>query len=248
MSENSEFEANIESLDVGLFSHIDSQTTVADKRVLLAIQRAMRRSLPHYVYLEIGSHLGGTIQPHLLDPRCLKIYSIDSRPFRQPDVRGIDQIYPDNSTERMLERLRSLAADQVPKMVCFDSQSQEVDTRSIDCRPQICFIDGEHTDQAVGQDFEFCLSVVDPDGVIIFHDADLVYRGIQSITARLKEAQARHKAIKLDGSVYSISLGNCAIGNDPTIRQFRRNTGFYFLKSRLRLSYRRYRNRKKSQH
>jgi hypothetical protein len=246
MDVNSEFETNIRSLDIGFFSHIASQTTDADKRGLLAIQRTIRSFLPQYVYLEIGSHLGGTIQPHLLDPKCSRIYSIDSRPSSQPDARGVEQVYTDNSTQRMLELLRKLAADQVGKVVCFESESQDVDPRSIEHRPQICFIDAEHTNQAVKLDFEFCLSVVDPDGVIVFHDADLVHQGIKSITTRLKMMRVRYRGLKLQGSVYVISLGECPIGNDPTIKRLKRNAGYYFLKSRLRQRYRQYRNRRKS--
>ena len=58
----------IEQLDLSLFSHVASQTTVEDQRSLLAIQAAIRRSFPAYVYLEIGSHKGGSIQPHVVDP------------------------------------------------------------------------------------------------------------------------------------------------------------------------------------
>ena len=39
-------------------------------------------------YLEIGSHLGGSLQALVADPRCMEIVSIDTRPDSQPDDRG----------------------------------------------------------------------------------------------------------------------------------------------------------------
>jgi hypothetical protein len=78
----------IEELSVDLFDGIPSQTSLADRRSLLAVQRATARRHPEYAYLEIGSHLGGSIQPYLLDPRCSAISSIDPRPSEQPDDRS----------------------------------------------------------------------------------------------------------------------------------------------------------------
>ena len=98
------FEKMIDAIDTGLFAMIPSQTTDEDRRTLLSIQRFIRKN-GEYAYLEIGSHLGGTIQPHYLDPRCSLIYSIDKRPPFQPDERGRNFDYPDNSTEKMLENI-----------------------------------------------------------------------------------------------------------------------------------------------
>ena len=60
-----DFEAQINRLDVALFGHIFSATTQEDKRSLLAVQRAVRelKAAQGYVYLEIGSYLGGSLQP-----------------------------------------------------------------------------------------------------------------------------------------------------------------------------------------
>ncbi len=77
----------IESLDVSLFDAVPSQSTIGDRQAWLAVQRSLRQQ-SEYVYLEIGSHLGGSIQQHLVDPRCRKIVSIDRRPLSQPDDRG----------------------------------------------------------------------------------------------------------------------------------------------------------------
>src|SRR5215204_6622213 len=108
----SSFEQAITGLDLNLFEKIKSQSTEHDKQSFLAIQLAVRNLRPQYKYLEIGSYLGGSIQPHLLDDRCERIYSIDKRPLQQPDARGFDYTYLNNSTERMLEQLRDVAAEK----------------------------------------------------------------------------------------------------------------------------------------
>src|SRR5215207_9651998 len=97
-----DFESAIKDLDLKLFSRIPSQSSDSDKRSLLAIQAAVRELRETYVYLEIGSYLGGRIQPYLPDDRCSKIYSIDKRPSVQEDARGLSFYYANNSTERMM--------------------------------------------------------------------------------------------------------------------------------------------------
>jgi hypothetical protein len=75
----------IRDLDLSLFDHILTQTSKGDRRALLGVQRAVMRRHGQFAYLEIGPHLGGSIQPYLLNPTCTHIYSIDSRPLLQPD-------------------------------------------------------------------------------------------------------------------------------------------------------------------
>jgi len=97
----------IASLDMTLFAAIPTQTSDEDKTALLAVQRAVAVRHGRYSYLEIGSHLGGSIQPHLVDPRCEVVYSIDPRPENQPDdaFDGHVIFYEGNSTGRMLKLL-----------------------------------------------------------------------------------------------------------------------------------------------
>lgn len=73
----------INKLDLSLYNSILSSTSTGCKRSLLAVQRVTAKKHKKYAYLEIGSHLGGTIQPHLVDDRCRRIYSIDPRPKTQ---------------------------------------------------------------------------------------------------------------------------------------------------------------------
>ncbi len=177
--ESIEFEKMIFGLDVRVFEKISSQTTGSDRRSLLFLQREVRGANPSYVYLEIGSHLGGSIQPYLLDRKCSKIYSIDKRSTSQPDERCEEDLgYPGNTTERMLQNLRSITGD-VSRVVCIDGDVSSIDMAQVDQSPDICLIDGEHTNKAVIRDFNFCKLVLNEDGLIVFHDANVVAAGLK---------------------------------------------------------------------
>ena len=215
------FESRIQALDTSLFDAIPSQTTEKCQKSLLALHRFVRLGPKRYSYLEIGSYLGGSIQPHLLDPLCDHIYSIDKRPTHQPDNRGKVYRYPANSTERMITRLRTIAP--VDKLICFDDDARNIDPRAVRHAPSMCLIDGEHTTEAVITDFKFSRSVCTSDAVICFHDAGVVAAAILAILRMLKRERAVFRYAKLGGSVYAISLGSSRALLDPEVRKLTRS-------------------------
>jgi hypothetical protein len=205
----SSFDQAIAALDLKLFEKIDSQSTEQDKRSLLALQNAVRELRPDgYTYLEIGSYLGGSIQPHLLDDRCSRIYSIDKRPLQQPDARGFDYKYLNNSTERMLEKLCGVAPQKMEKLTTIDGDSATIGPDRIADKIDLCFIDGEHTDRAVVSDFKFCLGVLGDSGCIAFHDAQITYNGIASCIEHLRANGIDFRAYVLPHIVFVIEIGN----------------------------------------
>jgi hypothetical protein len=211
------FEELIGRLDATLFDAVYSQLYDADKKTLLAIQKTIRENLGTYSYLEIGSYMGGSIQPHLLDPRCTRIYSIDKRPFIPPDDRGIVQKYPDNSTAKMLALLRELSPEGVKKVTCFDGDASDTDTVLIAERPNLCFIDGEHTEKAVLSDFQFCRKVLAEKGLIYFHDSHVVFTGLAKVVESLKADGAVFRAYALPQNVFVVELGAFSIHQSPAI-------------------------------
>ena len=212
-----DFEQRIKDLDLSLFGGVFCQSDVDDQMSWLAVQRSIRQMWPRYVYLEIGSHLGGSLQQHLLDPFCLKIISIDKRPEWQPDDRGKPCLYPDNSTARMIENLRAIAPENISKIQCFDCDAKDIDVGEITTPVHICFIDGEHTRSAVLSDFEFCLKVCDKAGVICFHDARVIWPALGAIMASLRRRGYRFEAYKLPGETFAICFGNCPVMHDEFI-------------------------------
>jgi Methyltransferase domain len=209
------FEEAINSLDLKLFDKINSQSTDPDKQSFLACQLAVRDLRPGYNYLEIGSYLGGSLQPHLLDEKCAKIYSLDKRPERQPDSRGTDYIYLNNSTARMLELLSKVGPTD--KITAIDGDTRSLSPSVVPDKMQLCFIDGEHTDEAVLSDFKFCLNVLDDSGAIFFHDSSVTYNGIASCVKFLQENGKEFRAYGLPNVVFVIELGDFPMHKSPAI-------------------------------
>ncbi len=238
------FDARIESLDLDIFKNIETQTSDLDKRSLLACQLAVRNLTGAYTYLEIGSYLGGSLQPYLFDEKCTRIFSIDKRPPVQADERGIDYEYHDNSTQRMLDNLRGVYAPGLDKITCIDEDSSNVDSTQIVPRPQICFIDGEHTDGACFTDFLFCLKVLDQNGVLVFHDAPVVYNGLSQIVAYLEERKVRFHAYNLPDTVFVVEMNDFPLHESPAISKMLLDNHVGYLSSlRYNDHYRRFANR-----
>lgn len=205
------FEDRIAALDAGLFDLVETQSTAKDRRSWLAVQRAVRGERSSFVYLEIGSYRGGSLQQYLQDPKCSRIYSIDNRTR--------DQRHADNSEQTMLENLRTVAPDQLPKLVCFDSDARDLRPGSVLDVPDVCFIDGQHTNEAVLSDFAFCLSVCARDAVIYFHDAGRTRVGIAKCLRRLKRSNRPYVAHKLPGNTFVVALEDSPVRTDPRVRQ-----------------------------
>jgi hypothetical protein len=222
----------IESLDVSLFDAVPTQSDAGDRRAWLAVQRSLRQQ-SEYIYLEIGSHLGGSIQQHLVDPRCRKIISIDKRPVSQPDDRGRRYFYEGNSTERMLDNLRRVSPDHLDKITCIDADARDIDHSGIPAA-DFCFIDGEHTYTAVLSDFAFCLGVCAPNAAICFHDDKVIARALWHIVSDLRRKGIPFTARKLPGQTFGIFLRDCPAIQDPYISANSQHTRRWLRRKLLR--------------
>lgn len=227
----------IENLDITLFAHIPSQTSVGDRRSLLAVQRATGRKHGSYTYLEIGSHLGGSIQPYLVDHRCTRIYSIDPRPVLLPDDRSPEYMseYPENSTERMLRFLEAVDSGGITKIQCFETDASKVDRGAIVEKPHVAFIDGEHTRDAVLSDFDFCIGVIAQGGVILFHDFYILHGAIGEIVSSLKSRNRDFAALKLDGNMFGIFLDPSLVRFDPFLHEWHRRRRRFWIGFRVKM-------------
>jgi hypothetical protein len=240
----SDFDLSIARMDPQLFAAIPSQTTNADKQSLLACQLAIRSSRGSYNYLEIGSYLGGSLQPHVMDPLCASIVSIDKRPTVHADEGGVSNVYAENSTTRMLDNLRAISPAGTDKIHCIDADAAAIDVARISTPPDLCLIDGEHTDTAVQSDYAFCRRVVAPNGAIVFHDANIVYRGLFRIMQALRQEGADFRAYALPDSVFVIEfdalrLHECRPIHDMLIN----NHQAYLASLRMNDHYRQFANR-----
>lgn len=229
----------IDNLDTSIFDKIETQTTIGDCRSLLAVQRVIRKNSSHYSYLEIGSHLGGTIQPFLLDSRCIKIYSIDPRPLSQPDDRipGYIAYYKGNSTQRMLQLLKATGYGKIDKIVCIEDDAANVDKGDILVRPYISLIDGEHTCRATVSDFNFIRSVVAPEGAVLFHDFNIVWKAIKSIINSLKNEGVNFCAIKLEDNMFVIFFDKKILQQDLYLFEMSKKNKYAFFEAQLRQNF-----------
>lgn len=221
----------IDTLDIKIFDAIKSQTSEGDRLSLLAVQRATARIHAEFSYLEIGSYLGGSIQPYLLDDRCKKIYSIDPRPSQHSDDRSPEYVpyYEDNSSETMLDNLKGIGHGDIGKIECIDSDASEIDPTLIKNAPEIAFIDGEHTKAAVLSDFRFCEQVVSSSGTIVFHDFSIIYPSILDACKYLRKKSCKFIALKLENDIFAIFFDIERIRLDPYLLYFYR-TNRHFVK------------------
>ena len=191
------------SLDDRLFGYVPSETSVRDKRSLLALYNACHDHYGEFSYLEIGSHLGGSLQVLLADERCTAITSIDSRPLMVPDQQREPIPYPENSTERMLRYLGFVPGGDLEKLHTIEASTEALSPDRIDT-PRLCFIDGEHTVEAGLRDARFCRAAIRDEGVIVFHDRDLVRRAIDTLVAEVGDCES----YPLPNALWVVSLGS----------------------------------------
>ena len=222
------FVARLHRLDPGLFAPVLSQTTTGDRHALLALQ-GLARARGRYVCLEIGSYLGGSLQPHIADPACGRIWSLDRRVISPPDERRVPFPYAPHSGVAMVAELSVAFADAGEKITAFDAGTDDIAPTAITEAPDYCFIDGEHTDAAAERDFAFCRRVSAPDAIIVFHDANLIFRGIARCEARLRAEGVEFAAVKLTGSVYGLVLGPAAAARARELAPVARPAWWFWL-------------------
>lgn len=163
----------------------------ADQQSLLDLRKIIQAEEP-CVYLEVGSELGRSLLPALLDPGCAAVLSVDLRPQSTPDERGRTWEYG-VSTQQMLDTLVGwgVTPQQMDKLSTYDMGtdmfSALVAMGSIKIpQPNLVFIDAEHTNAAVFKDFLHVWHLVPEDCVICFHDSNLIFDALSNITEMLK--------------------------------------------------------------
>ena len=80
----------------------------------------------------------------------------------------------------MLSLLRTLPAADLGKLTTFEVGTDSLRPADLPEKPDLCFIDGEHTDEAALRDARFCAEAVEGAGVIAFHDCQLLSDGIRA--------------------------------------------------------------------
>ena len=188
---------------------IKSETTYADRRVLLAA-RELLHAMPVYSYAEIGSYLGGSLVPFLRDPRCVRVLSIDERGRLLPDERGRSFDYTHVTEQMMLSGL-ARHCENLRKLETFDGPVSAYPAGSPDF--DLLFIDGEHTDRACFRDFLVGRKLLKRNAMVLFHDSTLIHKALLLIRELLAAAGEPYRMLRVQDSEISILLlnGFCSI-------------------------------------
>ncbi len=204
--------------DRSLFRPIKPILTPSDQSSILALLSAVRTQHTKYVYLEIGSYKGGSLQPALKDPRCTHIYSIDKRVLIEPDERGETNYYITNSTHMMINALIKHYGTLIPKITTIESDTKDINPKSITHKPDIFFIDAEHTNTAVIQNFTFCLKHRKSNSIFVFHDAHMIFEGIYTCTQLLVKQKIPYISYMLPSSLCIIQPMQSPIHSHPQVQ------------------------------
>jgi len=210
----------IESIDSSVFQ-VESQTSDDDRRSLLRLQNIVRNGDRPYIYLEVGSHLGGTLFPHLIDSSCGTAISIDPRPTCQPDQRGRSFDYAGNSTSRMIGTLGKFASHgQMAKLRTYDIDASQIATIDDAIRASLVLIDAEHTNRAAFRDFLCIIPHTEQDAIVSFHDSNLIFDALMNIETFLRYSGRRFSAFYLPDNVYAVAFGGLADVAEYRLRRY----------------------------
>lgn len=115
----------------------------------------------------------------------------------------------------MVAGLAALPDIDLDKLITFEASTEDMSAASLSRRPDLCFVDGEHSQVAALRDARFCAEAVGGRGVIAFHDQQIVEPAIRTF---LKEAwpDVSH-AVSFDGQVFAVELGGGGVLQSPQV-------------------------------
>jgi len=176
------------------FFPISSQTSLNDKKVLLKIIGIFKNK--RFNYLEIGSFLGGSLTPFLMEDKCKLIVSIDKRNQKLDDERSEEWSYENVNENDMIRRLKEYNLD-LSILKTFNGDIKDFKTNK---KFDLSFIDGIHTDINTFSDFLNTLKKSNKDSIILFHDSSIIFKSISIINLLLLNMNYKFKLAKFRNS------------------------------------------------
>ncbi len=221
--------------DISVFE-VASQTTRKDKASLLAMQNFLRAEVGEYTYIEVGSHLGGSLVPHLADPACTEIASIDPRPTEIQDERGRMVKIEGNSTQRMIDGLADiLPLPCLSKLKTYDCDAGELGSYNPTGNYTLGLIDGEHTNVAVFRDFLNIRPFMAKDSIVMFHDSNLVFDAMQNVETMLTKEGTKYESFFIPGILFAIAFGKLRKPAKKVIGPLSHDRDWYLPRARQKL-------------
>jgi hypothetical protein len=130
----------------------------------------------------------------------------------------------------MLEHLRRLPDSDPAKIVTIERSTEDIDVGELTSRPQLAFIDGEHTDAAALRDARFCLAAMRGEGCIVFHDSTIVHGGISRFVDECEGRGLRFAAAALPSRMFAVEIGEQRLFSiEPLAGQVRQSYRAYLL-------------------
>ena len=191
-------------MDTSIYDHVQAQLGPDDKTALLTVFAAVRRHLGTYTYLEIGSWQGGSLQPIVADPMCVRAYSFDAR-------KGGPK-YETLNAGQMRENLKRVPGADLRKLHCWDKPfSSWLAQKLMDLRGpcDVFFVDGWHTPDGAFHDFRCCDRLAAIEAVYLWHDVDMVQSAFKRAASLFPGCAAYRLSDKV-GIIYTGDWGALA--------------------------------------
>jgi hypothetical protein len=125
----------------------------------------------------------------------------------------------------MVDGLSRVPGADMSKLATFESTTSHMTPADLPQRPDCCFVDGEHTDEAALQDARFSAEALAGEGVIAFHDWGIVRAGIkQFIRERRSDisfalAINRPPQARSGFGVFALELGDRGVLRHPALQR-----------------------------
>jgi hypothetical protein len=116
-----------------------------------------------------------------------------------------------NTTEYMLQCLGRVDGADMSKLETIEADASRIDPNALDVVPDLCLIDGLHTDEAVVADFSLCRALAGDDCVFVFHDSEMIYGGFERIVAELENEGVPFGAYPLPEILFVLEIGDLAV-------------------------------------
>jgi hypothetical protein len=97
------------------------------------------------------------------------------------------------------------------------ASTERVHPAAIEISPRFCFVDAEHTDEAVLRDARFCRHALGAGGWIAFHDAGIIYRGLQQFLSELQQGAVDHRVYFLPDTIIVVEFGEARLLETPQV-------------------------------
>jgi predicted O-methyltransferase YrrM len=164
------------SVALGNFLSVDGNVNLDELAFMCALAR---KNQPHIV-LEIGTFDGNTaLQLALNTPPETKIFTLDLPTGAEGRAENdpVDAKYIASSRR---VRRRYLGSPVEHKIIqCYgNSLTHDFAEFTVNGRPQFIFIDAGHSYKCVRNDSEKALAILDPEGVIAWHDYSAEWPGV----------------------------------------------------------------------